>query len=484
MSSAVDNKAQNNASNDAKPQRQRNDRKKNNDAQRANGGAQQNGRESPQPNGRQTPDQNKNQKQNNKQKDGEKKPIVANERFDNSAYLASEGSNEQDPVLSMKLSESKRINEVIPTGLSQEVRQKVQRIQEAFPNYEFHVVYGILEQNRFDEHQVMNLLAENKVPQQQQQQSQQGRQKKDNKPAVKLSDQLANTTAWASVVKRQSDQQQSTPQQHQPAQQQPHPQQQQQQYPPLHQAQHQQPPHPQQQPQQQQHVQHQQPPQHMLPPQQAQAPYMNPVLQGLGLSPMFAGVPSSNPEEVVKSLSSAISEQLQAIMEKSRQLMAMQEELNKITSTEKTEMQMLIDRKAQLQDEQRRLHEQLRQNEINLQQVDEQIAAKEREKVLAIHNLTSKGAELGVTAVDRFAAPVAGGAQGTQQAFSPDTQGRQDYSNQYQNQGANQGQQGGNQQQPYANGRNKQQQQGGSPRYNSNYNSNQYRGRNQRYQDS
>jgi len=215
----------------------------------------------------------------------------------------------------------------------------------------------------------------------------------------------------------------------------------------------------------------------MLPPQQVtqqtQAPYMNPVFQGLGLNPMFGGVPSAtNPEEVVKSLSSAISEQLQAIMEKSRQLMAMQEELNKITSTEKTEMQMLIDRKASLQDEQRRLHEQLRQNEINLQQVDEQIAAKEREKVLAIHNLTSKGAELGVTAVDsRFVAPVNATPQASQQ----------DYSNQYAQT------QTSSQQAP--NGRNKQQQQqGGSPRYNnnnSNYNNGQYRNRggNQRYQE-
>jgi len=223
----------------------------------------------------------------------------------------------------------------------------------------------------------------------------------------------------------------------------------------------------------------------MLPPQQvtqqAQAPYMNPVFQGLGLNPMFGGVPSTNPEEVVNSLSSAIKEQLSAIMEKSRQLMAMQEELNKITSTEKTEMQMLVDRKASLQDEQRRLHEQLRQNEINLQQVDEQIASKEREKVLAIHNLTSKGAELGVTPVDsRFSGPVTGTSQA----------GQQDYSNQYsQAQASSPSQQAPNQgQQGYANGRNKQQ--GGSPRYNNsanynNSNSNQYRNRtgNQRYQE-
>jgi hypothetical protein len=125
--------------------------------------------------------------------------------------------------------------------------------------------------------------------------------------------------------------------------------------------------------------------------------FANPLLQG-----MLPVLGITSPEDVVNTLSSAISDQLQVIMEKSKQLMAMQEELHKITSTDKSEMQQLVDRKVQLQDEQRRLHEQLRQNEANLAQVEDQIAAKGREKVVALQSLTVKSAELGVVEIPRY----------------------------------------------------------------------------------
>lgn len=377
-SPVVENKA-----NDAKPQREQKKefRRKGNSAsfdQKANG--QQNG----------SPQNGHSEKKQNKKDD--KKGSDVNERFDNSALLAAEGDNARDPSLSHKVSESKRMNDIVTPGLPAEVVNKVKKIQEMFPNFEFHHIYAVLERCRFDEQDTVNMLMETartpepqkhqqKSKQQHQQQHQQHQQHQQQPKAIK--DQLAGTP-WASVVKGAADQ--PLPQHHQ-AQQPQHPLQQQ--------HQHQQPQQPQQ-PQQHQQVSQQQ--------QMLQQQLFNfapsPLLQGM-MNPMM-GV--STPEDVVNRLSVALNEQLEAIMEKSRQLMAMQEELQKIQTNDKSEMQQLLDRKAQLQDEQRRLHDQLRQNEINLQQVEEQINAKGREKTIALQTLTVKGAELGVVEIPHFPA--------------------------------------------------------------------------------
>jgi hypothetical protein len=388
MNGAVDNKASNN---DAKPQRDnKKEFRRRSGNEQAKGNGQQNGRDSPQ-NGRHHDKNQKQAKQGN-----EKKPPV-NERFDNSALLAADGAQVQDPAFSLKISESKRINDIITPGLPQEVTNKVKQIQEMFPNYEFHFIYTVLENSRFDEQEAINRLAELKPdqspkPQQQRQKAQQ----QQNKP---IKDQLAQTP-WASVVKG--------PQAPQPPQHQPQHQPQQQHQQPQHQPQHQQPQQyvqPVHQPQPQAQPQHQ--PQYQQPigqptPQQQVFGFGNPMLQGL--MPLLGGL-TSNSEDVVQTLSSAISEQLQTIMEKTKQLMAMQDELQKITQNDKTEMQQLQDRKAHLEDEQRRLHEQLHQNKVALAQVEEQIAAKGREKVVALQSLTAKSAELGVVEIPRYASP-------------------------------------------------------------------------------
>jgi hypothetical protein len=197
-SPAVENKA----SNDAKPQReqQKKEFRRKSGASSPSiekGNEKANGQHNSPQNGR----QNKNKQQN---KDGEKKTSV-NERFDNSSLLAAEGDNVQDPAFSLKVSESKRMNDIVPPGLSPEVLAKVKNIQAVLPNYEFHHIYAVLERCRFDDQETINVLMESRKPDTQKQQSkgkqqQQQQQQQQAKPAIK--EQLAHTP-WASVVKGQ-----------------------------------------------------------------------------------------------------------------------------------------------------------------------------------------------------------------------------------------------------------------------------------------
>jgi len=107
---------------------------------------------------------------------------------ENNEELTNFNENNKKKPLEFQIAESKRIQQEVPTGLSEDIIQKVKKIQEIVSQEEFHVVYARFEEFNFDENKTINYFLELQ-------------EKKQEKSETNIPPKTATSIPWSSVVK-------------------------------------------------------------------------------------------------------------------------------------------------------------------------------------------------------------------------------------------------------------------------------------------
>lgn len=329
----------------------------------------------------------------NAKKTREKKEATAsnsgfNERFDNSGGVLEEAP---DPARAAQLAEARRLQQLIPTGLPEEIAQKVQKVAEVVPG-EFHSIYAVLESCGFDEAKTIEYLLHNKKN---------DRRTSKEEEEEDLQNKVLPGVHWTNIVKRglkaYSDSASSSG---------------------YHGS--------------RQHQQHSS--QHV-----SRETIMNMVQENMN------AMPGMDTEAIVSSLASAIALQLEQIQRQTQMLFAMQSELNSITQAGGDEVNQLLEQKRALEQREKQLYEELNEVKRRLRKIDLDLENKHKEKSARITQLAEKSKQIGILKEPVFdAASSQTAVEATQHAPRgnyqprPQGQGRPPQGGNYQNRDRNQ----------------------------------------------
>jgi len=309
------------------------------------------------------------------------------------------------PALAAQIAESKRLQELLPPSLPQEVVGYIKRVKEVISPYvEDHIISTHLEVNGFDVEKTINFFLENpptppqngrrndgkgkeRVREDSRYERKERRDKRASLPEKFDDSSSTNTTSqglWSTVAKKNTKHAQTFDPviQRKP---QPNPGHGQPTHSPVvH------PPVQSQQGHSQLHV----PQGHV---QQGHVPQgIHPgFVKGFGI-PEMGMQQGVNTNEMVELLAIAISRQLAEIQEKTRMLQEMQNELTTITTDNSTELNDLMHEKASLLDRESMLEIELRQVKDKLQHVEVALSKAEKEKALRVKELASKSQVVGI----------------------------------------------------------------------------------------
>jgi len=303
--------------------------------------------------------QKKNKDQEN-QKEGEEEK-GGNERFNNSS--TSEHKELQRDHRAQQVAEASRLQKAVPSGVvPKEIQEKVKRIQEIIgKDYEFHVVYGVLEEEGYDEEKTISLFLERKN------ESGQVENKQSSSKNV-------GSERWTNIVKKgikgpynedsATEEVKGPPQSIK-----------------AHQNNKVPPPnsdnnHP------------KNPPKN--PNQTVNHPNNQPQRSSIMDSFVTQQVVQTvDPEEVATSLSSAIANQLRVIQEQTRMLTLMQNELSSITQAGTTEREQLSSEKEMMEQRETQLKQELNEVHRRIQELNQLLEENQKQKAQKINSITS-----------------------------------------------------------------------------------------------
>jgi hypothetical protein len=299
--------------------------------------------QSPKENGR---PKNRRQKQNNpredtgtkknyqkKNQDAPEKQESYNERFDNSEVIEKSQPAVRNPHMAHQIAEAARIQQLLPSELSKEVQEKIKKVRDvvALDCTNDHEIYAVLEENHFDEEKAISSLLEPN-----------GKAVHDNGVA---------RPKWTNVVTKgiKHDYPVIEPQRNRSQQ-----------------------------------------PRSGSPkfPVNSQTQNVHPVDNRSPVMEAFVSSGMMDPEMVVQSLTLAIQSQLQLIQEQTKMLTMMQNELTVITQSGTSEREQLLQEEEDLRHRKAQLEEELRKVHIRMEQVEQALEENKKKKADKINSIT------------------------------------------------------------------------------------------------
>jgi len=262
-----------------------------------------------------------------------------NERFNNASVVDRQDVSSRDPHKAQQVAEASRLQQIVPSGISPEIEEKVKRIQEVVgKSIEFHVIYGVLEDVNYDEDRTISHFLEGSKGKSGKRDS--GKQTTSNVPT---------SQPWTNIVKKGISKSwaEESINEDEAINSRPH---------------------------------------HNGGHQSAQRSFHPAAHQPVVATPAPA---PSDPEELVTNLSSAIASQLKMIQEQTKLLTTMQSELANITQTGLNERESLLSERTLLEQRAESLHSELAQVEARVGEIEILLEENQKKKAEKLTNITN-----------------------------------------------------------------------------------------------
>lgn len=252
-----------------------------------------------------------------------------NERFDNSDVIEKGQPVVQNPHMAHQIAAAARIQQILPSTLSEEVQEKIRKVKDVVPltplddEAAHHEIYAALDMNDFDEEKAIATLLE-----------------ANGKTTYNLP-----RAKWSNIVKKGVSTTGTE-------------------------------------------TQHNKQPRSNSPKFSMNSQTQNVPPPGSSVVEAFVSSGMMDPEMVVQSLTLAIQHQLQMIQEQTKMLTLMQNELTVITQSGTSEREQLLQEEEELRQRKAQLEEELQKVHIRMEQVEQALEDNKKKKADQINTIT------------------------------------------------------------------------------------------------